>query len=315
MSQTARPKRVVLLGPQAETTTVVDTLESLEIKGSVGLITAGWHDAEGDPAQIDPALAKRVHHVPLYGNAERVWKDDPELHQGHQAMQRAVRTARMAYNIRLANALNAFTAIASVEGDRAVVDDEQATAFEAVRRLDELHVDRIASLRADYNARFMPEARSAVQKERNEVARIVEPLEAVVVEGGHVAVLINRMRLFDLSSMLAGKTVIGCSGGAMILAERLVLFHDSPPQGPGNAEVAEHGLGLVSGIIPLPHADRRLRLDDPHRVGLFARRFDPSPCVVLDGKTRLIHDQDGWHTTRARRLTTSGSVVAWESAA
>ena len=210
MSEAARPKRVVLLGPQSEAATVVDALRSLDIKGSVGLITAGWHDAEGDPAKIDPALAKRVHHIPLYGNAERVWKGDAELHQGHQAMQRAVRTARMAYNIRLANALNALAAIGTVEGDRAVVEEEQAAALEALRRLDGLHVDRIASLRAAYNARFSPEARSAVQKERNEVTRLVEPMEAVVIEGGHVAVLINRMRLFDLSSMLDRRMPMRC---------------------------------------------------------------------------------------------------------
>ncbi len=45
----------------------------------------------------------------------------------------------------------------------------------------------------------------------------------------------------------------------MVVCETVVLFHDSPPQGAGNAEVLDAGLGLARGVIALPHARRRLR--------------------------------------------------------
>lgn len=59
----------------------------------------------------------------------------------------------------------------------------------------------------------------------------------------------------------------------MVLCDRVVLFHDSPPQGRGNAEIFEAGLGLYNNMIPLPHASRRLMLDNTIRVATLAKRF------------------------------------------
>jgi hypothetical protein len=46
-----------------------------------------------------------------------------------------------------------------------------------------------------------------------------------------VAVLVNRLRLFGLGDLVADKTVFAWSAGAMAVSERVVLFHDDPPQG------------------------------------------------------------------------------------
>jgi peptidase E len=54
---------------------------------------------------------------------------------------------------------------------------------------------------------------------------------AVLIAGGHIAVLLNRLRLFDLSAVLRERPVFGWSAGAMVLTSRIVLFHDSPPRG------------------------------------------------------------------------------------
>ena len=131
----------------------------------------------------------------------------------------------------------------------------------------------------------------------------------MAIAGGHVAVLLNRMRLFDLAPLLAGKLVVAWSAGAMAVSERIVLFHDSPPQGPGNPEVFDAGLGLCTGVLPLPHADRRLRLEDPVRVDLFARRFSPSICAILDPGARWDWDGTGWTAgPGTRRLLRHGRV-------
>ena len=39
--------------------------------------------------------------------------------------------------------------------------------------------------------------------------------------------------------------------------------------------------------MPLPHARRRLRVDDPIRMSVLARRFAPARCLVLDDGTRV----------------------------
>ena len=63
--------------------------------------------------------------------------------------------------------------------------------------------------------------------------------------------------------------------------------------GAGGDEVYDEGLGLVPGAVLLPHARRRLRIDDPVRMGVLARRFAPARCVVLDDGVRLDLGPDG----------------------
>jgi hypothetical protein len=96
----------------------------------------------------------------------------------------------------------------------------------------------------------------------------------------------------------------------MVLSERIVVFHDSPPQGAGNAEVLEAGLGAFQGVLPLPHARRRLQLSDRARVSLFSRRFEPAQCVALDEECRVEWDGSAWSApSGTRRLTPEGTLV------
>ena len=127
--------------------------------------------------------------------------------------------------------------------------------------------------------------------------------------GGHVTILLNRMRLFGLDTLVAGRPILCWSAGAMALSEHVIVFHDSPPQGPGNAEIVEIGLGVLRDLVPLPHARRRPTLEDPVRVGLFARRFGPAICAVLDERTRIDWDDGHWHArTGTKRLCDDGRL-------
>ena len=105
---------------------------------------------------------------------------------------------------------------------------------------------------------------------------------AVAIAGGHVMVLLNRFRMYALMPKLTEFPVLAWAAGAMVLTERIVAFHDSPPQGRGNPEVLEAGVGLVPGVVVLPHARQRLKLTDPVRVALLARRFAPARCLAFD---------------------------------
>jgi peptidase E len=138
----------------------------------------------------------------------------------------------------------------------------------------------------------------AATAQREEVWQRVEQAGLVLITGGHVAVLLNRIRLFRLAGLLAQKPVIAWSAGAMVLGERIVLFHDNAPQGRRNAEVLDAGLGIVKGLIPLPHAKSRLDWSSRSRMALFARRFAPSRCCTLDFGS-MIRIEDGRVTTAA----------------
>ena len=101
-----------------------------------------------------------------------------------------------------------------------------------------------------------------------------------------MGVLADVLHLFNVAAALRSP-VIAWSAGAMALAERIVLFHDRAPQGPGHPEVYASGLSVLRGIVPLPHARARLLLDDRPRMAVFASRFAPARCVLLESGTRM----------------------------
>jgi ABC-type cobalamin transport system permease subunit len=68
----------------------------------------------------------------------------------------------------------------------------------------------------------------------------------------------------------------------MALTDQIVLFHDFASQGVTADEVHDTGLGRLPGVIVLPHAKRRLRLDDHQRMSLLARRFAEHRLLLLD---------------------------------
>jgi hypothetical protein len=108
--------------------------------------------------------------------------------------------------------------------------------------------------------------------------------------------------------------VIAWSAGAMALADRIVLFHDRSPQGPGHAEVYGSGLSLVRDVVLLPHARARLLLDDMARMAVFARRFAPARCVPLEAGTRIDVSSDGAWPAGVRVLGEDGHVTVREAA-
>ncbi len=106
--------------------------------------------------------------------------------------------------------------------------------------------------------------------------------------------LLNRLRLFGIEEMLGERPVIAWSAGAMALTERVVLFHDRPPQGAGNAGIMERGLGLCPGLVALPDGKKRLDLSNRFRVSAMARRFAPDACVLLEQGDCISFDGSRW---------------------
>src|SRR5437868_361239 len=79
--------------------------------------------------------------------------------------------------------------------------------------------------------------REAVAEHREEIGRVLAVSSALAIAGGHVGMLLDRMRMFGVAELWGEKPVFAWSGGAMVASEEVVLFHDRPPQGAGRAEV------------------------------------------------------------------------------
>lgn len=312
MSQT-----IVMLGPQRHEPMLREAVDSLGLAGDLAVITAGWEERESEDDELREHLGGKTVNLEIYRRVEEVFQRDPELFAAMRDRHDRLRRLQSYYRLELSRALDSARDLLAREDPEHpdLLESARTSAIESVRVLDRHHLAKIRSIHAEFRERWKPAERDAVVRARREVERLIDGTEAVCVAGGHVAILLNRMRLLDLHQLFGARPLLCWSAGAMALSDRVVLFHDSPPQGPGDAEVLEVGLGVCPDVVPLPHARHRLRLNDRARVALFSRRFGPAQCVVLDEGTRL-----GWNGVRwvpegpARELARSGDVTDVEAA-
>jgi hypothetical protein len=311
----SKSPRIVLLGPQFHEPTVGAVVRDLGLKGRVATITAGWQEWEAEDAALVRDLSGAAVPLRLYERAERVWDADPELLAGHKAMQADLRALRGLYNQQLEPAAQAWVELIESDAPEHLLAPERAAALEAIQRLDDRLLSRTTETREAFYARLRPLERDAVAKERVQIASELATVSTVVIEGGHIAVLLNRLALFGVPDLLTGKTVIGCAGGAMALCRRVALYNDSPAIGRGHAEVCLSGLGLAPGILALPDASQRLRLDDAARMQRLALRVAPDVCALLDAGARVEWDGSTWTGVGSSRVLADGSLQAWGRAA
>jgi hypothetical protein len=300
---------LVLLGPQRFEPTVRDAVASLDVRGPIATVTAGWQERESEADELEAHLGREVVGLSLYARYDEVLARDPELAAGLRDRQRELRQLQRLYRIRLDYALEAAREMMRRDRGGDALLEQRRSAIRAIRLLDRQHLRRLRRVHEAFEERWHPARRPSVARQRDEIAGLLARCEAVAVAGGHVSVLLNRMRLFDLPPLIDERPVVAWSAGAMAVSESVVLFHDSPPQGAGNPEVLDAGLALCRRIVALPHASRRLRLDDPVRVALFARRFSPAVCVVLEGAARLSWADGEWSVEPGTQaLTRTGRV-------
>jgi hypothetical protein len=277
--------RIVLLGPQRRPT-VEGVARSLGLAGPVATITAGWQEREPDDALLSSLLSAAgggAVNLALYRRWLDVQDRDPEYFAGERDLAGVLAGLQELYLLRLDYALQAVYAVQR----RPASDEALAEAVEAVRELDTAHLRRVNEARLEFFGRLRPHDRPVIAAHRAEVSAVLAESSALVIAGGHVGVLAEVLHLFNVAAALNGAPVIAWSAGAMALTDRIVLFHDRAPQGPGHPEVYGSGLSLVRDAVLLPHARARLLLDDILRMAVFARRFAPARCVPLEAGTRI----------------------------
>ncbi len=271
-----------LLGPQNGQSNLHATIQQAGCSGPIVIITAGWRDSEGETEELQAAIGQPVEDLMIYHRAEEIFTSEPRLHALHRERQDKLAELQSLYRIRLHPAMAAARRMLRTQGHPDLIRLEQRAAIAQVRALDRHHVRRITTIHQEFDARRaeldLPQASAMRDAVHAQVARA----GLVLIAGGHVAVLLNRIRLFRLGELLASKTLVAWSAGAMVLSDRIVLFHDNAPQGKRDAEILDAGLGITTGLVPLPHAKSRLDWSSPTRMALFSRRFSPSHCHTLD---------------------------------
>ena len=304
--------KVTLLGPQRRPT--LDTVAaSLYPEGPIATITAGWQEREPDDAELGKLLGSRDVNLRLYRRWLDVQERDPEFALGERRLAAVLEELQNMYLLRLDHALQAVYAIQRRSGGQRLRASVLAEAIGAVRELDAAHLRRVSAVRGEFYQRLPPHDRAVIAEHRADVAGLLRDAAAVVIAGGHVGVLADTLHLFNVAASLR-TAVIAWSAGAMALAEQIVLFHDRSAHGPGHPEIYGRGLSVFSNVVPLPHARARLLLDDAPRMAVFARRFAPARCVLLENGTRIDTGSDGSCPPGTRVLGEDGHVITLEAA-
>jgi hypothetical protein len=315
-------------------------VRSLGPGGPIATITAGWQEREADEGELSRRLDGRDADLELYRRWLDVQDRDPGYAAGERALHGVLADLQDTYLLRLDYALQAVYAVRRRGGGR-LHAEALAEAVAAVRELDEAHLRHVNDVRGEFFDRLRPHDRPVIAEHRAAVAGMIGGAAAVVVAGGHVNVLADVLHLFNVAAALnavtrdsaardlaagdgatreraardpAAPPVIAWSAGAMALTDRIVLFHDRAPQGPGHPEVYGSGLSIVRDVVLLPHARTRLLLDDTPRMAVFARRFAPARCVLLDNGTRIDTDGERGCPPGPRVLAEGGRVTALEGA-
>jgi hypothetical protein len=307
----------ILLGPQRRPT-VGAVVRAMPGDRPFATITAGWQEREADDGELTALLSGRAVNLSLHRRWLDVQDSDPDYAADERLLQRTLAELQDIYLLRLDYGLQAVYALQSHSSQDWLLTGGVTEAIAAVRELDAAHLHRVNQARAEFFQRWQPHDRPAIARHRAAVAAILADSAGLIMAGGHVGVLADVLHLFNVAAALRsqapGWPVIAWSAGAMALADRIALFGDRSPQGPGHPEVYGSGLSVLREVILLPHARTRLLLHDTPRMAVLARRFAPARCILLDNGTRLDQGRDGSWPPGTRVLAEDGHVTALEAA-
>lgn len=292
----SRPCALAVLGQQRFVRTLSSAVAELDVRGRFALVTAGWQEREGEDQELADYLGGNTVNLKLHKRADELFAEDRELAEAHRKKQEILRFKQDFYRIRLEHELAANHVIRLRRAPKEVLALEEQASIAAIQQLDDYHLRQCAAVHDEFDAALKPQERPSVRKHADAIAELVRGSTAIAIAGGHVATLVNRMRLFDLAGMIDGQAVFAWSGGAMAVAERIVLFHDNTPEGAVAPEVLDHGLGLLKEVVVLPQPEIRLRLEDRERVQVMARRFAPARVLAFPTSSHLTLRGDTVHS-------------------
>lgn len=299
----------IFLGPQSPAQNLGAAVGKLP-DGPLAVISAGWQEAEGDLDELEEEVGRPLEDLRLYARAEDLTARDPSLADAIRERQDRLVDLQRLYRLRLKQLAIAARRMIEADGDGELLAAEQRHAVAQLRALDRHHLHRSESIWSGFLGTYGAASHPSIAGHANELRGILQRSAGVIITGGNVAVLINRMRLLGIAAMLDSIPIVAWSAGAMALTDRIVLFHERSPEGRRDAEVFGAGCGIVPGYVLLPDAHRRLRIRDRLRMGLMSRRFAPDVCVTLDNGNEVVIDDVATRSVEgARQLRRDGRLA------
>ncbi len=279
---------IVLLGPQTDFSEIGEVLDEFRVAGPVALITTGWQENEREDEALVEQLRRPAVNLALHARSERVYALEPLYAKARAARQARLQHLQRFYRMRLEAVDEAARAIAVRHVEAELLLEQQSITVAQMRQLDDDHLSRCQAEWTAFDQQWPAAEQASIAQERAAIAEQIDRCAAIVIAGGHLTALLNRLRLFDVLATVGNKPIVAWSAGAMSLSDRIVLFHDSPPFGTNLAQMLDVGLGLARGVVVMPDPRHRLRTDQPQDVARFTQRMAPAQCLGMDPGARLV---------------------------
>lgn len=297
----------VLLGPQRFRQTAGTVASALAPEGRIATVTAGWQEREIEDAELADVMGGRSQNLGLFGRLGHVIRHDATFAKAAGAYNRHIDEAHKLYVVRLRHAMDAVYATLRRTVREDLRDSALRAGVQAVRDVDSWYLWLLSELDGELWSDGRVDESDIIAAHRGEVAEMIAESALLAVAGGHVGFLGRCLRLFEVFPP-EELPVIGWSAGAMVLTQHIVLYHDNGPEGVQPAEVWDRGVARVSGVVAMPHARRRLQLDDQHRNEVLAHRFAPARVLLLDDGVQVTLGPDGSLPGEARVITSDGAI-------
>lgn len=307
------PPSIVVLGPERPDPILPRVLDDLGVTGAVALISAGWRHDEARDEPLREAVRRPVHNLRIYAAFRHLERESPELVSAYTRKQEELRHLKEHYRTAIVPAMKACQALYLGRKDPGCPWFQQAVAN--LREIDDIFLREVDRLHRRFDEETGPRWHPRVRGMVDTMREVLDRCDAVLIAGGHVGVLRNRLAFFGFDQWLQGRRLIAWSGGAMCISERVLLFHDHTNWGVGIAEYLDRGLGLLPGVVFLPHARARLDLEADDNVAILARRLAPRLALGLENGA-VLRGPDLVPTGRpgaALRLREDGRVVPLET--
>lgn len=301
---------LVLLGQQREVPRLQSVLESWGIAGPIGLVSAGWEEDEEDDQWVRDAVDNTVVNSHLYALADDLFQQDPEVIGLLRERQDRLRELREINELQTEHLGAVARELWRRQATHASAAASLQQTMEQLRAIDQTYLEAISAAIAEYDHRIAPKERASVLEYREKVLGRLQDCQALLIAGGHVGVLLNRLKLCRLIQHIQ-LPMIAWSGGAMALGERVYFYDQFLPHTKREIELSRRGMELFTGVQLFPRANERLRVQDPRELGLLARRLT-GQCLLLDERSEIGWSVDGLlYANHVRCVDEVGETREW----
>jgi hypothetical protein len=266
-----RAEPLLLLGEQREQPRFQAVLKRWKITGPVGLVSAGWEEDEQDDQWVRDSIRNPIVNSMLYELADEVFARDPEVLTLLRERQDHLRDLRDVYQLQLQHLSAILRGLLRRRETQSYVVAPLDLSFAQLRAVDKQYLDSVSEVIRQFDRKIAPKDRPSLVAYRKVVCQRLASCQALLIAGGHVGVLLNRLRLSRVLSHLRLPT-IAWSGGAMALGDTVFFYDHFHPHSGQETELSRHGMRWYQGLQVFPRAEQRLHLHNPVEMALLAGR-------------------------------------------